>query len=61
MHPPPTSDTALLSPVPAPDTGPLPTFRFHDHGALVSIGRSRAVGSLVGLITGRSQPAVKLH
>jgi len=32
---------------------PLPAFRFRDYGALVSIGRSTAVGSLVGQITGR--------
>jgi NADH dehydrogenase len=32
---------------------PLPAFRFRDYGALVSIGRSSAVGSLVGQITGR--------
>lgn len=32
---------------------PLPAFRFRDHGALVSIGRSTAVGSLVGQLTGR--------
>lgn len=32
---------------------PLPAFRFHERGALVSIGRSQAVGSLVEHLSGR--------
>lgn len=32
---------------------PLPAFRFRDHGALESIGRGTAAGSLVGQLTGR--------
>lgn len=32
---------------------PLPAYRFRDHGALESIGRGTAAGSLVGQLTGR--------
>lgn len=35
------------------DTG-RPVFRFHDYGSLVSIGRSRGVGNLMGVLSGKN-------
>lgn len=31
---------------------PLPTFQFHDHGSLISLGRFNTVGNLMGKLTG---------